>query len=220
MNIALFPIVGIPLLAFCLFNSSPARAAYTGLIHIPLAETVGAGNYDIELEVDGPVSPASTQAYIMNTEFGFGNRFEAGVDVGLTADASPRAIFNAKYQFARQPAQQRSFAVGLFNLANRGEANPFIAVTQDFPWGNGSLGVVQSTDHLRGYGGLQLAVGSRMNLLAEYTSGTENLSGVGMTYQFTKRMGVLTGLQFPNAGGSTLFTLHIVFIGPFMTSSS
>jgi hypothetical protein len=50
---------------------------------IPTADTVGDNQYDIETQIDGNTKLLKSDTYLRNTEWGFGNRFEAGIDVDL-----------------------------------------------------------------------------------------------------------------------------------------
>ena len=61
--------------------------------------------------------------------------------------------------------------------------------------------------------GIDRDINDKLNLMADYTSGDDNYSSIGANYQITDKFGVLAGVQLPNGGGETLYTLHFCFSG-------
>ena len=71
------------LIYFVIVRAMPGFACCSGLLIIPTADTVGANQYDVEVQIDGDKQKYKADTYLLNTEFGFGNRVEVGADVDL-----------------------------------------------------------------------------------------------------------------------------------------
>lgn len=203
------------LLLVLLGAALPAQACYSGLTIIPTAEVIGANTYGIELQFDGSIPTPSPDTRILNTELGFGERFEAGVDFDLSEDADPRVLLNAKYQLSRDAEGTKLLALGVCNLGSGITASPYLVGTRDFGTHRGHLGVIRTEEADRAFVGVDKALSDKVTGMVDYTAGEENYSSVGISYQYDDRFGVLAGLQFPNAGGETLFTVHLVLTGPY-----
>ncbi|HOS42641.1 MAG TPA: hypothetical protein PK794_03035, partial [Armatimonadota bacterium] len=193
----------------------PGLACYSGLTVIPTADTVGAGQYGIELQADGPTSPFESDTHILNTEIGLGDRVEVGVDFDLSKGADPRVLFNGKYVFATGGDGALALAAGVQNIGNGLTAVPYLVGTRDFTACRGHLGVQRAEGNTRPFVGIDAPLGARWTLMADYTAGDENSASAGVNYQFTDRVGLLGGLIFPNDGSGTGFTVHLVFNGPY-----
>lgn len=205
-------------LALCALALSPqiAFGCCSGLGVIPTAETVGADQYGVEFQFDGPFPVRSTDVYIINTEFGLGDRFEAGVDYDLSDGVATRALINAKYLLAVGTPRSPAVAVGVCSVGRHTKATPYAVLTQEFTGCRGHLGVMHTEDHNRVFVGVDKALAERWTVMADYTAGDEGWSSLGANYQFTDGFGVFAGAQFPNAGGeASWFTLHFVFSGPY-----
>lgn len=192
----------------------PSFACYSGLTLIPTTDTVGANQYSIEFQTDGNIPTPKADTYILNTEVGITDRIEAGVDFDLSQDADPRVFFNGKYVFAKRADGTQAMAIGVCNVGEHLQASPYLVGTQDFGFARGHVGAIGVEGNTRWFVGADRAMTDQLTVMADYTSGDENYSSLGASYQMTERFGILAGAQFPNAGGETLFTIHLCLTGP------
>lgn len=193
----------------------PGLACYSGLTLIPTADTVGAKQFGIEFQVDGSLPAHAADTFILNTEFGLSDRFEAGVDFDLSADADPTYLLNAKYVVLKRNDGAQAVAAGICNVGRHLESSPYLVGTQSFGAVRGHLGAIGSDGKARWFAGADYALTKQLILLADYISGDENLSSLGISQQFTDNIGLLAGAQFPNTAGDTLFTVHLVINGAY-----
>lgn len=201
--------------AFALF-AVPALGCYSGLAIIPTAETVGAGNYGLELQMDGANLDSDETVRILNTQVGIGERCEAGVDFDLSKEADSRALINAKYIFAVDGRSNTSFALGTFNVASRFKHSPYIVATHDRSAYRLHFGGMRTEGNNRWFTGADFGMGERWTVMSDYTSGDENYSSLGFNYQFNEGFGIMGGAMFPNSDGDTLFTMHFCFGGAML----
>jgi len=196
--------------------AAPASACYTGLTIIPTAETVGAGQYAIEPQLDGGFPARGADTRIINTQFGFGERVEAGVDYDLSEEAPTRVLLNAKYLLAPDTERAPGLAVGICNIGRDVKSAPYAVATHGMTVVRGHLGVSRIEGANCWFVGMDRALTDRVVVMADYLSGAENFSAVGASYQFSERFGVLAGALFPNTRGEeTRFTVHLVFTAPY-----
>jgi hypothetical protein len=174
---------------------------------------VGNKQYGIEFQMDGSVQESETDTNIVNTEYGFTDRIEAGVDFDMSVDADPRALLNTKYVFAKRVDERQAMAIGTCSVANNFKSNPYIVGMNDFGFARLHAGVMRIDGKNRWFAGTDRAINDRLTFMADYTYGDENFSSAGFNYQYSDAFGMLAGAQFPNEGGDTLFTLHLVFTG-------
>jgi hypothetical protein len=190
-------------------------ACYSGLTIIPTADVIGANTYGIELQFDGSPSAPFADTRILNTELGFGDRFEVGVDFDLSEDADPRSLLNAKYHLSRNSEGTKLLALGVCNVADGLKANPYLVGTRDFKSCRGHLGLIRTEKSHRVFAGIEKPLTDQVTAMLDYTAGDESYSSIGMNYQHNDSFGVLAGLQFPNGGGRTVSTIHFVLSGPY-----
>jgi hypothetical protein len=200
--------------AAALAGGMPAGACYSGLVLIPTADVVESGNFSLEAQFDGAFAHGHGDARILNTELGLTPRFEAGVDRDFTKDADTREFLNAKYVSLAPGKRHPAVAVGICNVGHNMKSNPYAVATTDFHAARGHFGVVSTDGNGRWFVGADSPVNKKLTLMADYTSGDENSSSIGFSYQISDRFGITSGVVFPNAGGDTEFTVHFVFCGP------
>lgn len=208
-----FPRCALLLVALAVLATLPVRACYSGLVIIPTTDTVGAGQYGVEFQTDGDFPTPEPDTYILNTQFGVTDRFEAGVDFDFSDGGNPELLFNAKYVFLK--SKNVSAAVGVCNAGEHSSANPYAVLTRDYGFGRLHAGALRSDDKTFWFAGADTPITDKLTLMADYTSGDENYSSAGLGYQFNDHCGLLAGAQFPNAGGDTLYTVHLCFTGAF-----
>ncbi len=196
-----------------LLASLPSYACYSGLTVIPTTDTVGHRHYGIEFQIDGSVQESEADTNIINTEYGFTDRFEAGIDFDLSVAADPSLLLNAKFVFAQRADGKQALAIGTTNIANDFKSSPYVVGMNDFGFARLHAGIMRIEGNNRWFAGADRAMNDRLTFMADYTYGDENFSSVGLNYQYTDAFGVLAGAQFPNGSGDTLFTCHLVFTG-------
>lgn len=176
---------------------------------IPTAETVGDRRWGFEAQLDG--NRNGSDVLLLNTEFGLGDHFEAGVDLEDSREGGTRLLLNGKWVFSF--GEERALAVGFSNIGHHRTATPYVVGLQEFGLFRGHLGVLQG-DAPRFFLGADRALTERVTLMADHTQGPENFSSVGANVQFSEWAGLLTGLQFSNRGDEARFTVHLVLNAP------
>lgn len=199
-------------LAFVVVSALPGSACFTGLTLIPTAETVGAGAVSIEPQFDSFGSKPGPDARILNTQFGLGERFEAGVDFDWSEDADNRTLLNAKYVFLASTNRMPSMAAGVFNVGRGMRAVPYVACSAEMRGINCHLGGMRTESRNRWFAGVHKPASSSVCLMADYISGAENFSAVGVEYALTQNLAVLVGRQYPNGSGDPSWTLHLIMV--------
>ncbi len=213
------PTLRVLLLACTLLLAAvaPSLACYSGLLVIPTADTVGANQYDIETQFDGTVKMVKVDTYLLNTELGFSNRFEAGVDVDLRNKTDDRFLFNGKYLLAKSADGKLAAAAGVCNCAPHLESTPYLVATQNFCRIRGTLGASYLYHNTAAIIGVDKTFTPHLTLIADYTTGKSNFYSVGINYHYNTRVGIMAGVEFPNDRelNTTRFSVHLVFNGPY-----
>ncbi|HEY3285210.1 MAG TPA: hypothetical protein VGN26_23305 [Armatimonadota bacterium] len=194
---------------------SPARATYSGLTLIPTADTVGAGQYGLELQSDGSASTLSPDTYLLNSQFGFGSRFEAGTDLDLSPGANPVFLWNAKWVAARSNKRDLGLALGVMNVGKGTMPTRYAVLSKGWSALRGHVGALKGECAGRWFLGLDRPVTTKATLMADYTSGRESFWSLGVAYQSSPSTGWVLGAQVPNGGGSVGFTLHLCLNGAY-----
>lgn len=191
----------------------PATACFSGLVGIPTTDLVSPCEYSVIAQFDGVVPGHTVDTYLLDTEFGLTDRFEAGLDYDFSAGATTRALFNAKYV---PPVEDGAlpYAVGVFNVGRHVKASPYIVVSPDTALARLHAGAIILDGTPQAMFGADRALG-RYTLMADYTTGAASYATVGVYTDLTERVNLLAGAYFPNAGGETLFTVQLGFCGPF-----
>jgi hypothetical protein len=216
MPVALVRIVCLALLGLLVLAAPPAQACYSGLVNIPTADLVEPGQYGLELQLDGALRGGGADTRILNTELGLGPRCEAGLDFDLSEEADTWALLNAKYLLAAGGPKRPAVALGVCGVGRSVTNMPYLVATQEFPDVRGHLGWARIDDQNRWFVGVDRALNDKLTLMADYTSGSDNVATVGAGYQFTDTFGVMAGVVFPNASEEdTGFTIHFVLNGPY-----
>ena len=197
--------------------TTPSFACYSGLFVIPTADMVGANQYDIELQVDGTTDRLKADTYLLNTQFGLGDRLELGVDVDLHDKTDDRFLFNGKYLLAKSADGKLAIAAGVCSCSPTGDidSNPYLVATQNFGQFRGTLGATYLNEQTQAVIGVDKTLNPHVTLMADYTTGNDNYSSVAFNYHYNDRVGVMAGVEFPhNSENDTRFSVHLVFNGP------
>lgn len=187
------------------------RAATSGLLIIPTADTVGAGLYQLQLALYSGTPHVRNQWFLQN-EIGIGDRWEFGADFNLHFGSDPAFLGNAKYSF---PASKRlQLAVGFSNWEEQLSSGAFFLGTND-------LGAVRLTAGLTNvYGvnrflaGVDTGFDHGVTYMADYTSGAGAYSSAGVSFQFGSRLSLQVGAVFPNDGGQASIIAQFAFTSP------
>jgi len=187
-----------------------AWACYSGLTLIPTVDTVGAGMLSIEGQVDSSTSPIHAETYILNTEFGIGERLEVGLDFDLSDGAESRVLLNGKYVLFPYRDRALSVAAGACNVANDVRTTPYLTCCVGAPSLKVHFGAMRTESHNRWFAGIHKPLSRRVCIMADHISGDENFSAVGLECDLGRGLGLLVGRQFPNGSGDPTLTLHLI----------
>jgi len=204
------------LLGFALLLFRPALACYSGLLIIPTADSVGANQYDIELQTDGITRKMKADTYLLNMEFGFGNRVEVGVDVDLHEKSDDRLFVNGKFVFAKTADGKLALAGGICNSAPHLQGSLYLVATGDCRLFRITLGAMNFTGKHQIITGIDKTLNPHLTLMADYSGGKENYSSVGLNYHFNDRIGIMAGVEIPNDHllNDQRYSIHLIFNGP------
>jgi len=210
------------LIALVFAAALPSMACYSGLLVIPTADTVGANQYDIELQADGTTDKLKADTYILNTQFGLGKRLELGVDVDLHEKTDDRFLFNGKYILAKSTDGKHAIAAGVCNFSPTADIDspPYLVATLDFGALRGTLGATYLNTQTQAIVGIDKTVNPRLTLMADYTTGKDNYTSVAFYYHFVDRVGVMAGVELPNSSeNDKRISVHLVFNGPYRSAN-
>ncbi len=198
------------------FGSAPASwACYSGLVLIPTADGTGPYIWALVLQWQGYSRALKTDQLVINTEFGWGERFEVGVDVDATSGSvENRALLNAKYLVVNSDAKRFALAAGVQNVGQRFTPLFYVVATKDWGVDRTHAGVQHEEDGSRNelFMGLDRSIGERWQIMADYTAGDQNAASAGVLWM-AEGWQVLAGVQWPNAGGAPVAVVHVVFTG-------
>lgn len=193
----------------------PAYPSETGLILIPTAETAGAGQYVVDFTIDASCPGRRVDAYVLNTQFGVGDRFEAGVDLLFAPDARPDTRVNWKYLFAVDGRGGWAAAGGISSITAQARPSPYAVVSKWFETTGLHLGVIRPERSGRWMVGADHYLTDRLRLLADHITGEANSWAVGLEYSLNERAVLCASLTFPNTEGDTVFSMTVEVSGPY-----
>jgi hypothetical protein len=206
-------------IALLLAAAIPGVACYSGLLVIPTADALGADQYDIELQVDGAAEKLKADTYLLNTQFGIGDRLELGVDVDLAEEADERLLFNGKYILGTSADGLLAVAVGICNCTTSAdlEESPYLVATRDCTTYRGTLGLMYLNGKTEAVVGVDKALDDQMMLAADYTTGDENTSSAAFSYTCSDRTSLMAGVMLPNNGSlaDARYSVHLCFTGAY-----
>ena len=208
----------MPLWVVCLaaLATAPVFASFTGLLIIPTAETVGADQYSLQVDANGQVRRSAFNGWLLNSQFGFGDRLEAGADYDLSSDAGQGARFllNWKYLTLVDNRHRLYAAIGHFNAHPQHSPTPYLVIS----WDPGAVRLHSGLQ--RGDGHVEWLVGidrsfDRLTLMADYTQGAGNSASAGFGYRLSDAVDLSAGLLFPNDGSGMGFTIQLSVRGNY-----
>ena len=196
--------------------SVPASATFTGLIQIPIAYCLDPGRYELDLQWNGRFDALAVNGSFVNTQFGLAPRVEAGVDFDLTPHSGGIAIGNIKYLFAESADSPFGAAVGVSTLATDQATSCYVVGSARFSTFDGHVGVLHSAGENSVMLGYDQFLTSRLILMADYISGSENYSAVGVVYEIRRPFFLQAACLIPNqAEGDLQFQVLFTLFGPF-----
>jgi len=197
--------------------SLTCSACYSGLILIPTTDVAGAYVWVLDVQWQGYSKALYTEQVVLNTEFGLGDRFEIGIDVNATSDFADRRVrLNAKYVLFRSEQHKLELAVGTQNMSETFTPFPYVVASKDWGLLRTHAGVQRESESRRTnwFVGVDRTFDERWQVMADYTSGSENYASAGAGY-VGKHWQLFLGAQWPNAGGPALAVIHVIFTGDF-----
>jgi hypothetical protein len=206
--IRLFPFAA---LALGLALTLPTAACYSGLTLIPTADTVGAEQYCLDLQMDGKLTSRATDTRIVNFEVGVTDRLDVGEDRDLSSGAGDQKFFNGKYVFAQ--GAKGGAAVGVCDVSAGETTSYYLVGTREVGDAHGHLGVIRNNGSTQWFAGTDREQSASLTLMADYFSGDDGEAALSAYYATGEHTGVLVGVQFPNGGGNAHFTLHLCITG-------
>jgi hypothetical protein len=189
------------------------RASPTSLIIVPIADVVGASHYSCEFQTVGVVEGDTDTARFINTEFGFRDVAEAGVDFNIARHQPFHVLYNAKFVVHR--ASRSATAIGsLWAPGIRSQL--YITACRRFGFGRFHFGLIDVRKIAEPFFGFDKLVGARTDLQADYTAGPYGVWSLGLQHTFSDRLQIQGGIVFPNVSAdSTTYTLHFIYSGSF-----
>lgn len=170
-------------LASCTYSAwaAPSFRGYTGLVKVPTANTLDAGDYSVGVMTETSEDARVDDAFAM---LGIGGRVELGVGSFRPCnDDERKTLINAKYRFSRD--NRSGYALGVIDAANEVEQTGYIVATRSVVRrANIFANVVSSirghiglgVGGLHGvFGGVSIYAGNRVALSAEWDSEDVNL---------------------------------------------
>lgn len=167
----------------CSAWAAPSFRGYTGLVKVPSANTLDAGEFAFGVMTEGTDKFQANDAF---ATYGIGGQTEIGVDSFQPFDAKDRkTLVNAKYRFSPNSDSKSGYAVGIIDAANEVEQTGYVVATKSIVRRtNIFASVVSSVRGHLGFGvgrlngvfaGLSIFAGNRVVFSAEYDSQNVNL---------------------------------------------
>ncbi|MGI6296505.1 MAG: hypothetical protein ACOX3G_10475 [Armatimonadota bacterium] len=210
---AIVRICGVFLVATTFFLCSAASSglcSVTGLLIIPVAETVGAGTYSGECQTDGVITGRAIDAVVFNNEYGIGDRFEIGLDLVPHGDDTQRMLGNFKYIIASSPRKGFAMGVGVADIARHTKPTLFATTRVHTSAGAFHFGPMSIDGKPCAFIGYDRIIGD-VKFMCDYTTGKRNPASIGFGYQFNSLFGIEAGLLLNGSSESTGFTVHLVW---------
>jgi len=212
-RITLFALTLVALLG----TARVTQACYSGLVLIPTTDTTGAYIWAVDAQWQGYSSVLKTDQLVFNTEFGIGDRFEVGIDVDATSDASNRRVLlNAKYVFLRSDRFTFSMAAGTQHGSPGFKPSPYVVATKDWGVLRTHMGVQRNfTENItQWFFGVDRTFDERWQIMADYVTGTGSFASAGVGWT-RGRWQVVLGAQWPNDGGPGIAVIHVILTGSY-----
>jgi len=197
---------------FILAACCPAFCCYSGFLVVPSTDLVSQGQYSVEVQNDLLLPVRSqTSSTFFNTQFGVTKDVEAGLDFDMSDTSDSRMIGNFKYRYS---AGSVPVAAGISSLNGSFKSIPYICMGPSFSFGRITFGAIRNQSRDRWYAGFDRAISSKLTLMADYTSGKDNLSSVAVNLALSESFSILAGAEFPNDGSTnTIYSVHLVMCG-------
>lgn len=190
----------------------PGYASSTGLIVMPVADTVEVGMVDLTLESAGTSLPfAGGATNFIGSEFGLLSSAEIGVDEFLEGSG---AVADLKYRFINETRHAPALAIGVQNLSSRFTSQPYVVASKNIGTVRGHLGAISIRHRACSMLGIEQALGTNAILQADYIAGHGSLVGFGVVVEVSDSVAVTLGRIVDNtaeSGSGYLLSLDWVF---------
>lgn len=178
----------------------PSGAAPNGYTQIPIAKVFGDGvaSFSIARVVE------NSQYTTYTTQYGFLNKFEAGIDYQAAPADQRTFLTNFKWLVVHKPGHLPDIAVGLENVATGQQAVPYaVATTQPRALGV-SAGIIRPNvgDAYYGMGGLSYNITPNIQLVTDYIGGRADYTTYGFIATVAKNITVNAAYAQPNSAGN------------------
>lgn len=167
----------------CAIWAAPSFRGYTGLVKVPSANTLDAGEYSFGVMTEATDELQANDALAM---YGIGGQIELGVDSFQPHGSSERkTLLNAKYRFSPDSDSKSGYAIGIIDAADEVQQTGYIVATKAIVRRTSIFANVVSS--VRGhiglgvgglngmFAGLSVFAGNRVVFSAEWDSKDVNL---------------------------------------------
>jgi hypothetical protein len=202
-------VISITMLIFLSIILTIARRAdaeLSKLLRIPTIDIVCDGSYYLDFGVDGKINDLNNSYKYICSEFGYSDRFEAGVDIDL--DDLSRSLINAKYLVFSDEDRKYGVALGVYDITSDRVSTPYIVTAYTISDYRVHLGAMRQDRKTRFFTGIEGNFGDKFILKADHIEGEGNVSAVGLGYNINDRTGLTLGHIFSNTGGEGLIGLE------------
>lgn len=190
--------VGCVVVQFALV--SPA-IAMTKIIIVPTARTMGANRYGIDLDRKAPLFNASDRKLDISPKIGLGERVQLEAKIPLEGSS---VLFAGKYMFATTDKNATAAAIGIENVGEGSAAVSYLALSHLFKPVDLTIGGADGGDSGVFFTGVDIQTSKKMHVLADYNTGSKFYTSAGFQYEFTKHLGIKTGIKVPREGKADL----------------
>lgn len=191
----------------------PSFRGYTGLMIIPTADSLNAGEWDVGLSSED-VSDDLNNIY---GNYGLDNGLEVGINSHEPVDSDDQDIwFNGKYRFLCETNGKPAVAAGVIDLTDAQETTVYIVASKSFntPLGTYEGEIINPRIHV-GFGagqfesiffGLSTYFGNRVQVMGEWDS---EFWHAGARWRITPALTIQAG--FLEIGNGTNFGMNLSF---------
>ncbi len=178
-----------------------AGACPTALNVIPTAEVIGAGAYNLQAESVSQSTPLDSEStWSVLSQVGLAESVEVGVDFADFDEAS-RLNVDAKWQFFADEDRALALAVGALDLTRDPDREYYLAGTAGMTERLSLTAGVLTGDATRGMLGLKYEAGPLTAVQADWVSGADYSTGIGVEKALTPNTTTLLYFVHDDAEG-------------------
>jgi hypothetical protein len=200
--------------ALAVLATSAALAVPSSLNVMPTADVVGKGKCLVEIEADGHATPLAEGAQVwLLTDFGIGDRLEAGVN-RVEGPGLSRWTMDAKLQLVPESGRVPALAIGATDITRRDDGSLWYAVATK------GLGPVRATvGYQRDFASRLMLGGAysltgKLTLLSDWSSGPLGAGTLGLCRDLGHNRYLLLYYSRNNSGdGGNFAGLNLLWNG-------